>query len=412
MDRRMSCPAENALREVVQRVLPGRAVATEELRAKIVRFCADPSARTLLLRGPVGAGKSTIARLIGFGKRVAPLREDAARELLKYLRFEQPGRIDTRSMPWYVEFTVTGLVDDLACAQLYGIKRGAATNVDANPGVFDKARVDRSGRPWEGTDVTGGVVFLDEIADLSFFLQSKLLPVLSGGKFYLVGGEGDPAHERRFDGIFVSATWRPLGQALIRRDLLSRLAAHVIDVPSLHDRLEDFPVIVTSVYGFLLQRQRERLDAMAKDARFDRGFWKRDLEDVLPPTNEQIDLLRGVDWAQRGDMRALTTALERLVLGRQPVESVIGELQRLESPPDESADEGARLLARVLARPANGESVTRQIRAIELEDRRALRQRLAADGGARARMARQLGMPEARLLDELRQLDRTRRRPD
>jgi transcriptional regulator with AAA-type ATPase domain len=174
----MSCPAEAALTEVVQRVLPGRASATEELRARIVRFCADPSARTLLLRGPVGAGKSTIARLVSFGKRIAPLRERAARELVGDLRFEQPGRIDMRSMPWYVEFTATGLVDELACAQLYGIKRGAATGVEGAPGVFERAQAGPNGEPWDGATITGGVVFLDEIGDLSSFLQAKLLPVL------------------------------------------------------------------------------------------------------------------------------------------------------------------------------------------------------------------------------------------
>src|SRR5262249_34981244 len=158
----------------VRCVLPGHAPATEELRGRIVRFCADPSARTLLLRGPVGAGKSTIARLIGYGKRIAPLRDQAARELVRDLRFEGPGRIDGRSMPWYVEFTVTGLIEELACAQLYGIKRGAATGVEASPGVFEKAQKDRGGRLWDGAEVTGGVVFLDEIGDLSPVLQSKL----------------------------------------------------------------------------------------------------------------------------------------------------------------------------------------------------------------------------------------------
>ncbi len=410
IEPRTSCPGEAGLTELVRRVLPGRAPATEELRTHIVRFCADPSARTLILRGSVGAGKSTIARLIGFGKRIAPLRERAARELIADLRFEQPGRIDTRSMPWYVEFTATGLVDELACAQLYGIKRGAASGVEASPGVFERAQMDSGGEPWDGATVTGGVVFLDEIGDLSPFLQAKLLPVLSGGKYYLVGGEGDPHHVRSFDGIVVSATWHPLDAVHMRKDLLSRLAGHVIDVPPLRERLDDFTEIVASVYGFLLTRYRERLSAMALDGDFDRSFWEADVARVRPPTDEEMSQLRAVDWARHGDMRGLITALERIVLAREAADTVIRQLQSVDSATTDSIDDANRLLSRVLARPANGEGVIRHVGAVQLTERRALRQLLAADAGARAQVARQLRIPESRLMDDLRQLDRSRRR--
>ena len=409
---RVACPAEAVLIELATRILPGRAPATERLRQQIVRFCADPSARTLLLRGPVGAGKSTIARLIGFGKRIAPLRAPAAKDLLRDLRFEGPGRIETRSMPWYVEFTVTGLVDDLAAAQLYGIKRGAATNVEQTRGAFEKAHADHGGRPWDGALATGGVVFLDEIADLSEGTQAKLLPLLSGGKYYWVGGEGDPQYERTFDGIFVSATWKSLDGIRMRRDLVSRLTSHVIDVPPLQNRLDDLSEIVASACQFLLQRHGARLELMSRDPAFDRAFWREDSDAIRFPTEAEVTLLKGIDWTPHGDMRGLTTALERIVLGRESVDVVLRDLQRLDLTSSEVADDGNRLLLRLLARPANGESVIRHVKAIQLTDRGAVRQALISNRSARTQVATQLGLSEARLMDDLRQLDRSRTRPE
>lgn len=412
VEPRVSCPAEAPLTELARRILPGRTPATQEARQQIVRFCANPAARTLLLRGPVGAGKSTIARLIGYGKRIAPLREQSARELLRDVRFEGPGRIATKSMPWYVEFTVTGLVDDLASSQLYGIKRGAATDVEAGPGVFEKAQVDRRGQPWDGAVATGGVVFLDEIADLTPVLQAKLLPVLSGGKYYWVRGEGDPDYERTFDGIFISATWRPIDANRMRQDLISRLTAHIIDVPPLRDRVDDLTEIVESIFHFLVERHRSRIKSMEREIGFDRAFWEADIEAVRAPTDNELSQLKAVDWTPYGDMRGLTAALERIVLGRESAEEVIRSLKRLDISGGDSPDDGARLLSRLLVRPANGDSVVRHVKAIQLAARGALREFLMANPGARAQVAAQLGLAETRVMDDLRQLDRSRSRAE
>src|SRR5687768_7023523 len=101
-ESRMSCPAEAPLTELVRRVLPGSTPATQQLRDRIVRFSADPAARTVLLRGAVGTGKSTIARLIGLAKRIAPLREEEARDHIRRVGYEGPGRLDAKAMKWYV----------------------------------------------------------------------------------------------------------------------------------------------------------------------------------------------------------------------------------------------------------------------------------------------------------------------
>ena len=59
----------------------------------------------------------------------------------------------------------------------------------------------------EAVQMTGGVVFLDEIGELIPAHQAKLLPVLSGGAFYRVGAEGS-IEDLTFRGTLITATWK------------------------------------------------------------------------------------------------------------------------------------------------------------------------------------------------------------
>ena len=108
-------------------------------------------------------------------------------------RWNRANQIDSRFMAsWYVELPLTGLVETLAEAQLFGAVKGAFTGATDRAEIFEQASTGRisTSDPSLAAQVTGGVVFLDEIGDLSESLQAKLLPVLSGGAFYRVGAEG------------------------------------------------------------------------------------------------------------------------------------------------------------------------------------------------------------------------------
>src|SRR5436190_14711654 len=132
LERLRRAPALGAMRRLLELALPGASRSTRRLRDDILDFALSPSARSVLLQGPIGSGKSTVARLIAFLKRIGPLTEAEALRLVNDIRFDGPNRIDLRLLvPWFVELALTGVVDTLAEAQLLGVAPGADTNAVA-----------------------------------------------------------------------------------------------------------------------------------------------------------------------------------------------------------------------------------------------------------------------------------------
>ena len=224
----------------------------------------NPFSRTVLLKGPIGIGKSTVARLIAFEKMVALLHTDAAKRRIRNIKWEGPGLIDQKSMSWYVEMPVTGFDDSLVSSQLLGHKKGAFTGAHQDScGVFETASLGRSGTREGGPGLTGGIVFLDEIADIPLHIQAKLIPVLSGGTCYKLGGEGENDHEFSYHGVTIAASWKEFTAENIREDLFERLSGTVIEIPSLAGRSEDIPFIVQSIQEHLLEGFPSRFEEIA-----------------------------------------------------------------------------------------------------------------------------------------------------
>jgi DNA-binding NtrC family response regulator len=119
----------------------------------------------------------------------------------------------------------------LVASELFGHERGAFTGADRRHiGVFERAQ--------------GGTLFLDEIGELSPALQTALLGVLERRRFRRLGG----AEELSVDVRVVSATHRDLRAEVnantFRLDLYYRLAVVRLEVPSLHQRVDDIPLLV------------------------------------------------------------------------------------------------------------------------------------------------------------------------
>jgi two-component system, NtrC family, response regulator AtoC len=126
----------------------------------------------------------------------------------------------------FLKLNCAALPSELVESELFGYERGAFTGAQQKkPGMFELA--------------DGGTLLLDEIGDMDFRLQAKLLQVLQDQEFYRIGGK-DPV---RVDVRVIAATHRNLQKAIdegtFREDLYYRLNVLTIHVPPLRERPDE-----------------------------------------------------------------------------------------------------------------------------------------------------------------------------
>src|SRR5438067_7918708 len=183
-------------------MLFGHSRQMEEVRDLIERV-ADTDV-TVLIRGESGTGKELVARAL----------------YASSLRRDKP----------FVKVNCAALPTELLESELFGFERGAFTGaIQQKPGKFEFAN--------------HGTMFLDEIGDMSFPLQAKLLQVLQDGEFSRLGGK----HDMRVDVRVIAATNRDVEQAVaegqFREDLFFRLNVVSINLPPLRERREEIPIL-------------------------------------------------------------------------------------------------------------------------------------------------------------------------
>ena len=154
----------------------------------------------VLIQGETGVGKEVIARLL-------------------HSRSQRAGRP-------FLKLNCAALPSELVESELFGYERGAFTGAfKSKPGKFEMADT--------------GTILLDEIGDMDFKLQAKLLQVLQDHEFERLGGKGTV----RIDVRVIAATHCDLERAIFegrfREDLYHRLNVIGIQVPPLKERVDE-----------------------------------------------------------------------------------------------------------------------------------------------------------------------------
>jgi PAS domain S-box-containing protein len=181
----------------------GKSNAMQQVFAAIKAAAASNA--TILVQGESGTGKELVAGAIHYNSDIAA----------------QP----------FVTVNCSALSESLLESELFGHVKGA----------FTGAVRDRAGR-FEEAD--GGTVFLDEIGEISPFIQVKLLRVLQEREIERVG----ESRKRKISIRVIAATHQDLFDLVrkghFREDLYYRLKVFPIFVPPLHQRKEDIPLLV------------------------------------------------------------------------------------------------------------------------------------------------------------------------
>ena len=311
----------------------GRSVPMQEVYKAIGRVA--PTDATVLIRGESGTGKELVARAV----------------YQHSLRANKP----------FLVINCVAIPDSLLESELFGYEKGAFTGANhRRVGKLEQA--------------SGGTVFLDEIGDMPFSLQSKMLRLLQERSIERLGGrETIPVDVR-----IIAATNRNLETAIeagrFREDLYYRLKVVTVWLPPLKDRSGDIPLLSE----YFLSR-----------------FFKELGMDCPGITPEAEQLLAGYPWP--GNVRELANTIQKTVifnrgtpLSADDISHAISE----KSPANEDINEKHELMQRRILHHAlitrTGENIfdtiMDQVAGIIISEA------LNLSGGNRSRAAKLLGL--------------------
>jgi len=225
--------------------------------------------------------KEMIAKVAPTDARVLITGENGTgKELVAHQLHQQ----SERSSENFIEVNCAAIPSELIESELFGHVKGA----------FTSAVKDRSGK-FEAAN--NGTLFLDEIADMSLAAQAKVLRALQEKKIQRVGNEKDISVDVRVIAATNKDLQTEIKEGRFREDLYHRLAVILIHVPSLEERKEDIPLLVSHFVELLSKEQ-----GLEKKSFSEGAFTK----------------LTSYPWT--GNIRELRNVVERLlILGENPI---------------------------------------------------------------------------------------------
>ena len=202
---------------------------------------------TVLIEGETGTGKELIARAIHCN---GPHKDHP-----------------------FQAISCSTIVGTLLESELFGHEKGAFTGASSpKKGKFELAG--------------GGTIFLDEIGEIPFELQSKLLRFLQEREFERLGGEKKIKSDARVIAATNRDLWSMVENGTFREDLYYRLNVATIKVPPLRERKSDIPLIVEHILKRInheLKKNITRVEdrAIKRMMEYDWPGNVRELENVL-----------------------------------------------------------------------------------------------------------------------------------
>lgn len=303
----------------------GHSRSLKEVLQTIARVA--PTNASVLITGESGTGKELIAEALHRASR----------------RAGEP----------FVKVNLGGVSQSLFESEMFGHKKGA----------FTGAVADRAGR---FETAHRGTIFLDEIGDLDFSCQVKLLRVLQDQTFEVLGD----SRPRQVDVRVVSATNADLramvAERTFREDLFYRVNLITVHLPPLRERREDIPLLV-----------RHFADRLCHTARLSR----------MELTSEAMEYLCRLSYP--GNIRELKNLVERtlLIAGKERLEKADFELQVSLSGSD--------------AMPITSSSVVPEGLTLDELERRSILQAMEKYEGNLSRVAQSLGISRPSLYRRL-----------
>jgi len=206
----------------------------------------------VLLTGETGTGKEVFSQAI----HVAGTRKDKA----------------------FVAINCSAFSKELLASEMFGYKAGAFTGaIKDKKGLFEEAN--------------NGTIFLDEIGEMEFEIQAKLLRIIETGEFLKIGDTKPTKVNVRI----IAATNRNLQKEIeenrFREDLFYRLSVFQIHLPALRERSEDIEIIASTFIETFAAKLSRRIQSISP---------------------EYMDTLKKHYW--RGNIRELRNVIERSLI--------------------------------------------------------------------------------------------------
>jgi nitrogen regulation protein NR(I) len=320
----------------------GKSKPMQEVYKAIGRVA--PTDATVLVRGESGTGKELVARAI----------------YQHSLRAAKP----------FLIINCVAIPETLLESELFGYEKGAFTGaVNRRVGKFEQAH--------------SGTVFLDEIGDMPFSIQSKILRLLQEKSIERLGGrEPIPVDVR-----IIAATNRDLETALaqgrFREDLYYRLKVVTLWLPPLRERSQDITLLAEYFLARFAKEMGMGNPGMADEARM---------------------MLQNYQWP--GNVRELANAMQKaLIFSRgypihpEDVSRAIGEESFGREVPEARADEIVRQWVRQTLAAGEGKEVFEAC--MNRFARLLISEALDLTGGNRSKAAKLLGISRPTLLSKI-----------